>query len=101
MGINFMVKSSARGIIHDHPRRPSCCDLALMAFLAQNPEVLFARLVASFWHGRQFHGVEKGKRDHRRESADGVFGAKNGIAICASYGVMSCFFPAQSSPKRL
>ena len=40
-----------------------------MAYLAQKPEMPSARLAASFWNERQFHGVEEGKgiiRDHLR-----------------------------------
>ena len=55
-------KGKARGRQREgkgfHPRLPSSCCLALMVFLAQKPEMLFARLSASFWHGRPFHGVE-------------------------------------------
>ena len=43
MSVNFMAQRSARGIIHDHPRRPSCCDLALMAFFGAKTGNAIAR----------------------------------------------------------
>ena len=72
-GVNFMVMKKARGRQGEgkrkergrqregkgfHPRLPTSCLLALMVFLAQKPEMLLARLSASFWYGRPFHGVE-------------------------------------------
>ena len=35
-------------------------------FLARKPEMPFARLTASFWLWRQFHGDEEGKGDYTR-----------------------------------
>ena len=81
-------------------------------FWARKPEMPFARLAASFWLWRQFHGDEEGKRKARRRQeegkgkakgrqgvpsatsyqlsfgADGIFGAKTGNAICASFSVI-------------
>ena len=72
-----------------------------MAFLTQKPEMPFARLAASFWHGRQFLGAEEGKEKAKGRQgvpsamsyqlsfgADGIFGAKTRNAICASFGVI-------------
>ena len=35
-------------------------------FWARKPEMPFARLAASFWLWRQFHGDEEGKGDYTR-----------------------------------
>ena len=50
----FHSVEDGMGIIQDHRRRPNSCCLAPMAFLAQNPEMLFACLAASFWHDVNF-----------------------------------------------
>ena len=72
--------------------------LASIVFLAPKPEVRQLRVnCASGRHGRQFQCVEERKEDRTRPSpmsqpltfgADGVFGAKTGNAICASFRVI-------------
>ena len=52
MGVNFMVQRKVRGIMKDHPRRCSCCCLALMAFWRKNRKCVSCASVARQLHIR-------------------------------------------------